>query len=652
MKPFSLKPPWRLPFRIAAAVAGVVAAMVVLVLVFPWDWLRGPLNRYVSERTGRQFEITRRLEVVPGWRTRVRLDGVAFANPGWATDPFLIKAESAEFEIRLLPLLLHGRLELPTLVLRRPQLGLQMEPDGRRTWALGRDTADPGTVPVVGLLEVDAGELHYLAAAQGVDIRTTFAIDPAATNRRPLSFQGRGRYQQQPLSLSGSAGSVLVLNAPLQQPFPLALQAVVGASTFSMTGTIATLAGPDGVDAEFALAGASLADLYKLTGVVLPATPRYRLGGHLARSGRQWNLTRIRGLLGQSDIAGDMTLDRTQPVAMLRGTLSSRVMDFEDLAPLVGLQARAQRAAADRTAPGARVLPVATLDLERLKMMNADVRFQAARIAHVKALPLERAQVHVRLTDGVLLLDPLQLGVAGGTLAGRLQISANTRPAGVALRLDARALQLNQLFPTVPALRSSLGLLHGLVDLRGSGNSVARMLGAASGDVSLAMGPGQISNLLLEYMGLDGGEIFKFMLRGDRNVALRCAAAAFDVRQGLMRSRAMVLDTSDTVVHGTGTIHLATELLDLTFMPEPKDTSILSLRSPLKVSGSFAAPKAGVDKGALAGRAGLALALGMINPLLALAATLETGPGVDADCKQVLAQAAAPATAKPGVKRP
>lgn len=95
-------------------------------------------------------------------------------------------------------MLLHGRLELPTLVLRRPQLGLQMEPDGRRTWALGRDTADPGTVPVVGLLEVDAGELHYLAAAQGVDIRTTFAIDPAATNRRPLSFQGRGRYQQQP----------------------------------------------------------------------------------------------------------------------------------------------------------------------------------------------------------------------------------------------------------------------------------------------------------------------------------------------------------------------------------------------------------------------------------------------------------------------
>ena len=34
--------------------------------------------------------------------------------------------------------------------------------------------------------------------------------------------------------------------------------------------------------------------------------------------------------------------------------------------------------------------------------------------------------------------------------------------------------------------------------------------------------------------------------------------------------------------------------------------------------------------------------LGAINPLLALAATIETGPGEDADCAKVLTQAARP----------
>jgi AsmA family protein len=38
----------------------------------------------------------------------------------------------------------------------------------------------------------------------------------------------------------------------------------------------------------------------------------------------------------------------------------------------------------------------------------------------------------------------------------------------------------------------------------------------------------------------------------------------------------------------------------------------------------------------------VALALGSVNPLLALAATIETGPGKDADCGSILREAASP----------
>jgi hypothetical protein len=112
-----------------------------------------------------------------------------------------------------------------------------------------------------------------------------------------------------------------------------------------------------------------------------------------------------------------------------------------------------------------------------------------------------------------------------------------------------------------------------------------------------------------------------------------------------MSSRALLLDTSDTVIYGDGRISLANEALDLTLRPYPKDPSFLSMRSPLKVGGTFASPRAGPDKGALAARAGVALGLAAINPLLALAATIETGPGKDANCGQVLREAASPAAA-------
>ncbi|MDQ3271705.1 MAG: AsmA family protein, partial [Pseudomonadota bacterium] len=121
--------------RIVAGIFAMLVLLALLLVFFPWDVLRGPINRHVSEQTGRKFEITRKLDVKLGRTTRVFADGIEFANPSWAREPYLVKAEAAEIQIRLWPLLM-GRIELPLVSLQKPQLGLQIEPDGRRTWSL------------------------------------------------------------------------------------------------------------------------------------------------------------------------------------------------------------------------------------------------------------------------------------------------------------------------------------------------------------------------------------------------------------------------------------------------------------------------------------------------------------------------------------
>jgi hypothetical protein len=97
---------------------------------------------------------------------------------------------------------------------------------------------------------------------------------------------------------------------------------------------------------------------------------------------------------------------------------------------------------------------------------------------------------------------------------------------------DARvACRLAQpLVSTIQNTKSALGKISGQVVLKGHGNSVAQMLGSASGEVVMLMGKGEISNILLEFLGLDGGEIIKFLVRGDRHVQLLCAAAAWRLR--------------------------------------------------------------------------------------------------------------------------
>lgn len=641
------------PWARAAAVAGLVLlALVLLVAFFPWDTLRGPVGRFVSAKTGRHFEITRHLDVKVGRTTRVLMEGITFANPDWAQDRELVRADAAEIQVRLLPLLLHRRIELPLVRLTRPQLGLQQEPDGRKTWALGGNTQDRRNVPDIGAFVVDQGTVHYVARHQGADVRVEFAMDReprAAPQALPLRFKAQGRWQQQPFTAEGRTGDVLYLSAPLQQPFPAEIVATAGRTRLQAHGSVASLATLDGADVQFRLEGQNLAELYRLVGVVLPDTPHYALAGRLSKRGETWRMQQIDGRLGRSDIAGELAFEKTGQRPHLAGRLKSGMLDFEDLAPLIGMDDKPVAAHApnkkggDKAArdPSRKVLPDAPIDVSRLNAMNADVRIDAARVVNAKGLPLDRMGVQVHLDNGVLVLDPLDLGVAGGQLAGRLRIDANAKPVATQARLDARALELGKLVPRSQSLRNSFGKLQAQVDLTSRGGSVAQMLAHANGNVAMLMGRGQISNILLEFAGLDAGEIIKFFVEGDQRVPVRCAALAFGVEQGVMTSRAFLLDTTDTVFYGNARVDFARETLDITVQPQPKDRSILSLRSPLHVGGTFGAPQVGVDKGALAGRAAAAVALAAINPLLGLAATVETGPGHDADCVGTLRRAGA-----------
>lgn len=652
------RPLW---LKIAVGLALVMALLVVVVVFFPWDVLRGPLNRYVSEKTGRHFEITRRLDVKLGRTTRILADGIQFANPEWASDPQLVTADSAEIQLRLLPLL-HRRIEMPLVQLWHPQLGLQIEPDGRRSWALGKDTGDPHNFPQIGALVVDQGSMHFVATGHGADIRTDFAIQGAAPGSAasadmPLSFKSAGTWQKERFTAQGRTGNALYLSEPLKNPFPIDISAAAGNTMVRASGAVASLATLEGAKIDVDIKGHDLADLYKFFGIVLPSTPRYSLRGDVSKQGDVWHATSVSGKLGNSDLAGELSFDRSHEVPMLTGAIRSKSLDFDDLAPLVGLpesprsaaalpDVKGTRAAPVQTAargdPSRKVLPTAKIDGPRLKRMDADVQYQAVKVTNVRHLPLERMSVHVRMNGGVLQLDPLDIGAAGGSFKGKLRIDGNSAPAVAEVHLAARELELNKLFGGLKLTKASFGKIHGDIDLKGRGDSVAQMLGTSGGRVAMLMGSGEISNLLLEFAGIDGGEIIKFYLKGDQNVRLRCAAAAFDVRNGVMQSQALVLDTDDTVVYGDGQVSLANEALDLTLRPYPKDMSILSLRSPLKVAGTFVSPKLGPEKGSLAAKGGMVLALAAINPLLGLAATVETGPGKDANCGPALREAASP----------
>ena len=224
-------------------------------------------------------------------------------------------------------------------------------------------------------------------------------------------------------------------------------------------------------------------------------------------------------------------------------------------------------------------------------------------------------------------------------------------PIQARARVRARKLQIAKLFPTIALSQSGIGQVNGEFDLSGNGNSVGRMLATSNGKLGLVVAGGEISKLMMERAGLHLWEILEIKVSGDKLVKLRCGVAEFAVKDGTMQANALVFDTEVTTILGTGTVDLKDETLDLTLNQKTKFTSPLALRSPIHVRGSFARPDVQVDSAALAARGLGAIALGLINPLLALIPLIDAGPGADSDCGQLVRDARAlprPADKKSG----
>lgn len=628
----------------------VVAVLVVLLALgwwlFEWNWFKGTIERRVEAATGREFSIGGTLDVDLGWTPTIRADAIALGNAAWSRDPRMFSAARLEFDIALWPLL-RGEVVLPAVTLRRPRLVLERNADLAANWDFDGDNSAENEQsvewPEVGALLIEDGELVVRDPRLATDLRLD--VDSGTPRSEdtlaPLVIDGEGMYRDVPFTLDGRVESPLQLR-DRERPYRVALDAKAGATEAHARGELYSPLQFHDFDVRFALAGEDLAALFPLLGIALPQTPPYTLDGRLLRDGSIWRYSDFTGTVGDSDLAGDATIDAGRERPMFTARLVSQRLDFDDLAGFVGLppsSRQGETASPEQAERGAalaaqdKVLPQQPYRLDKLRAMDADVTLDAAQVS-APPLPIDALSGHLTLENGLAKLQPLTLQAAGGRIESFVSLDASRDPIVTDAQIALHGLQLPKLFPQAELVGNSSGRIGGRLALQGTGNSIARMLGSANGEVGLVMGRGRISNLLLELAGLDLAEALRFMLGRDRIIPVRCAHADFGVTDGVMQTRQFAFDTTDTVLYADGSVNLRDETLDLVLRPQPKDKSLVSLRSPLQVSGTFKAPSVRPQTGPLALRGIAAALLYSVAPPATLLALLETGPGEDSDCGQ------------------
>jgi uncharacterized protein involved in outer membrane biogenesis len=631
--------------RIVLSLLGLLAAaIIVLILLWDWNWFKGPIERAVHSATGREFHIDGNLDVDLGRVTTISAEGLRLADAAWSKRKEMATVQRLELDIRPFPLVFKRQFVIPGIRLTKPEVVLESGPKDAGNWVFDtpdKDPADHSPLPAFGLVEVRQGRLQYIDAPQrtDLDIRLETAQPGKDDAAPPIDLRGSGRWAGNRFTLEGRTASPLQLTDS-EKPYRIDLRAAAGATRAHVRGNLIDPLKFAGFDVKLALSGQDMADLYPLIGIAIPTSPPYRIDGRLTREAQTWHYDDFAGQVGNSDLAGKVavTVGRDRP--LLKADLRSKRLDFDDLAGFIGAKpdpegpvqaSAAQKAEVAKQAAKPTVLPDDPYDLSKLRAMDADVKWKAQRINAPK-LPIDDMDAHLTLADGLLQLQPLNFGVAGGDIRSQIRMDARNPTIRTRADISVRGLNLGRLFPDAEITRTAIGRIGGDIRVDTRGNSIAAMAGNANGDIGVGMGKGQLPQLLVELAGLDVMQSLAYLFDRTKQIPVRCAFADFGVKDGLMQSRALAFDTTDTLIVGDGDIDLKQEALDLTLRPRPKDRSILSFRTPLVIGGTFKDPSFRPDLKKLGLRGAVALALGSIAPPAALLATIELGPGKDADC--------------------
>lgn len=500
------------------------------------------------------------------------------------------------------------------------------------------------------------------SAARAQDVSPAAAAPgPTAPSAAPLiytlAWQAKGSYRKTDISGSGKLGNVLALRDP-QRPFPLQADVKIGDTRLALVGTLTDPVHLSALDLRLWLQGQSLSHLYSITGVTLPQTPPYATDGHLAgrlqTGANVFTYSGFTGRVGHSDVEGTLTYESRAPRPSLTGHVSSKLLQFSDLGPIIGADSNANKVRRGEAVkqPADRAIPVEPFHTDRWKAIDADVVFKGERIVKSPSLPITDVDAHIVMKDGVLSFHPLRFGVAGGTLASDFDLDGGKAPLRARMQLSARHLKLKQLFATQKPMQSALGEVNGDAQLSATGNSPAALAGTLNGEAKALVTQGKVSLLIMEAAGLNVANVVYEKLFGTRDIDINCMAADFTATDGVLDTRTFALDTTDAVIGMDGKINLRDESMDLTIHPHTKGFRVFTLRSPLYVKGTFKHPDVGVSKTAIALRAGAAVGLGLLNPFAALIPLIAPSRSEPTPCAALLAQMRQPPHAPPPGVRP
>lgn len=586
-----------------------VIALVYAIVNIDLNDYKKEVSEAAEQLTGRQLNIEGDLSLAWSLVPKLVVEKATFSNAKWGTKPHMLSLDRFEVNLAILPLFAR-HIKVTKVVVNGPDILIETNAKGLGNWVFDHTAEpEPSTTDeapiiqsaIVNDLDIEQAKIEYRDGVTGetqhFDIETlSLDIDDL---EKPLDVLLKAMIDDTPVAMEGQLGGI---NALMNNVSTLVdLKVNVADVMLAVDGQIATPLEGKGLALGLYLETDSSA-LSELVGSGIPPFGDLTLRAALSDGKDSYSLKNVVLKAGKTDLSGDISVFLAGKTPHINAALKS---DFIDVVELSGGETEeAEGEPETNTTKSTRLFSDEPLALEGLKQVDATVTLVAEAI-HTSSLDLKKMQLDVNLKNGHLVLNPLNVGLAGSQLEGIMALNAENDMAVLKTKVQVNGFKLTK----ITELKDSLsgGNTDVFIQASGSGKSVKQLMAGLNGKAVVKVGESQIADGTLDILGADFITELVNLLnpfsKEKKGTELACAVMNFNIKNGIATAdKGIAIRTRKMNIVGDGSINLKTEKVDIKITPEARagiGINMADLVGLVRMSGTLAQPGVAVDKTAL-----------------------------------------------------
>ena len=420
----------------------------------------------------------------------------------------------------------------------------------------------------------------------------------------------KGTLDDVPLSIALETARAYEL-ADLGRPVPFKLNAEAADSRVTLSGNIAR---PIGSELDLALdaGGTRFDNLNKLARASLPPWGPWSAVGKFRMSPRGYEVNDLRLQVGESVLSGQGRLDTGSGRPRIAVALAAPIIQLDDfkLGDWSPVEKKPDDNSAALTAGEVRNKAAAASDRaqkllspEMLRRQDATLKVEVMQVLAGKDT-LGGGKLEAKLENGRADIGPIELDVPGGSARLQLGYEPTEQDVKVDLHIDVQKFDYGVLARRIKPESDLRGAFSVRMDVDSHARYLSEILRHGSGRIEFAVWPQNMQAGVFDLWAVNVLVALVPAVDPGKASKVNCAIGRFDLNDGKLVDKTILLDTSRMRVTGKGKANFTEENFDLHMSPQAKTAQFLSLETPIRVSGQFNNFKIGVSAGDIIGTVG------------------------------------------------